>query len=121
MSEHGDRRIAAVLGLLGGLLIGLDGLFDLAQGVIYLGTGHGMHALVPVDQGVVDLFVALLIVLFSWLGGMRSDDRPIMAGAVLLVLAVVGWFALGLGSGLLALLGVVLMLVAAVVFLASSR
>lgn len=121
MSEHGDRRIAALLGLLGGGLIGLDGLVDLAQGVVYLGSGRGAHALFPVDQGVVDLFVALLLVLFSWLGGMREDGRAVMAGAVLLVLAVVGWFALGLGSGLLAILGLVLVLVAAVVFLASSR
>jgi hypothetical protein len=40
---------------------------------------------------------------------------------VLLVLVVVGWLELGLGSGLFALLGAVLALVGGVVFLASGR
>lgn len=121
LTEAGDRRVAALLGLLGGVLIGLDGLLDLARGVFYLVVGHSGHALYPFDQGVVEIVVALLVVLFSLIGGIRRESRPIVAGAVLVVLVAVGWFALGLGSGLLAILGAVLALVAGVVFLVSGR
>jgi len=116
-----DRRIAALFGFLGAVLIGLEGLVDLVRSAIYLAVGSGVHAFLPFDQGVVFLFLGLIVGAFAFLGGMRGEGHATMAGAVLLVVVVVGWFALGLGSGLLAILGAVLALVAGVVFLVSGR
>lgn len=121
MADAGDRRVAAVLGLVGAVLIGLDGLIDVARGVLYLAIGRESHAVFPFDQGLVFLVIALLIGLFSVLGGVRREANAVAAGAVLVVLAVVGWLALGLGSGLLSVLGTVLALVAGVVLLVSGR
>jgi len=121
LEPSSDRRIAAFLGLLGALLIGLEGLVDLVRSAIYLTVGSGVHAFLPFDQGVIFLFLGLLVGVFSFLGGMRGEGRATVAGAVLLVIVVLGWLALGLGSGLLAVLGAVLVLVAGVVFLASGR
>lgn len=121
MADAGDRRVAAVLGVIGAVLIGLDGLIDVARGVLYLAIGRGARAFLPFDQGLVFLVVALLIGVFSVLGGVRREASAIVAGAVLVVLAVVGWLALGLGSGLLSVLGTILALVAGVVFLVSGR
>ena len=121
MSEVEDRRIAALCGLLGAALIGLEGLLDLARTLLALAFDRGRSALLPFDQGVVLVVLSLVIAIFSVLGGLRREGRPVAAGAVLLVLVVVGWLELGLGSGLFALLGAVLALVGGVVFLASGR
>jgi len=121
MGETGDRKLAALLGLLGAVLIALDGLLDLARGVFYLAVGRGGHAFVPFDQALIYFVVGLLVALFSVLGGLRRDGRAVVAGAVLVVIAVVGWLALGLGAGVLAILGALLVLVAGVVFLVSGR
>jgi hypothetical protein len=121
VTADGDRRLATVFGLLGALLIALGGLVELARGVAYLTFGHAGHAFVPLDQALVFLVIALIVGLFSILGGARHEARPIVSGAVLVVLVIVGWLAFGLANGILAILGMLLALVAGVVFLASGR
>ena len=121
MERIGDRRIAALCGLLGAVLIALDGLLDLVRSVLYLAIGRGGHAYLPFDQGVIFLVLGLLVAVFSFLGGVRRDAGATVAGAVLIAIAVLGWVALGLGSGLLSILGAILVLVGGIVFLASGR
>jgi hypothetical protein len=121
MDDPRDRRVAGLLGLLAAVLIGLDGLLDLARGLFSLAVGRVGPAYFPFDQGVILVAVALLVAAFSVMGGLRRDGRSTVAGVVLLVVVVVGWLALGLGSGLLSLLGALLGLVAGVVFLVSGR
>jgi len=121
MADGGDRKVATVLGLLGAFLIACEGLLDLVRGVVYLAVGRGIHALAPFDQGVIFLVVALLIVVFSAMGMVRREGRATVAGAVLVVLAIAGWIVLGFGSGLLAVLGSLLVLIAGVVFLVQGR
>jgi hypothetical protein len=120
MSEYSDRRLAGLLGILGAVLIALDGLIDLARGFYYLAI-RGPHVYLPFDQALVFFVLGLLIGLFSILGGLRREGRATVAGAVLIVLVLVGWLALGLSSGVLALLGALLALVGGVVFLVSGR
>jgi len=121
MSEFGDRKVAAVFGILGAVLIGLEGLLDLARGVYYLSVGHLGRAYVPFDQAIIFLVVALIVALFSVLGGVPREGRGVVAGAVLVVIAIVGWLPLGIASGVLAILGALLVLVSGVVFLVSER
>lgn len=118
--ERGDRTIAALCGLLGAVLIALEGLIDLARSVIYLAVGRGWHAFQPFDQGVIFLVLGLIVAVFSILGLHRREQRTTVAGVVLIVVAALGWLALGLGSGLLAIVGTVLVVVGGVVFLVSG-
>jgi hypothetical protein len=121
MDDPRDRRIGGLLGLLGAVLIGLDGLLDLARGLFFVAIGRVGPGYFPLDQGVILVVVALIVAAFSVVGGLRREGRATVAGAVLLVVVVVGWLELGLGSGLLSLLGALLGLVAGVVFLVSGR
>jgi len=121
MDDASDRRIAAFCGLLGGVLIGLEGLLDLARSALDLAGGRTGPASLPFDQGMVLLVLGLIIGVFAFLGGLRREGRAMVAGIVLLVVVILGWLALGLGAGLLSLLGAVLALVGGVVFLASAR
>jgi len=121
MDEPSDRRLAALLGLIGAALLALDGLFDLVRGVIYLAIGRGFHAFGPFDQAIIFFVVGLVAAGFAFLGGFRGPGRPVTAGVVLIVIAVVGWLALGFASGILALLGGLLILLGGVVFLLSGR
>lgn len=121
VGEPGDRRLGALFGLLGAALIALEGLFDLVRGVIYLAVGRGWHAFGSLDQAIILFVVALIVALFSILGGLRGAGRSITSGAVLVVIAVVGWLALGFASGILALLGGILVLIGGVVLLVSGR
>lgn len=116
-----DRGIATVLGLVGAVLFGFEGFLDLLRGVIYLAVGHGVRAFGPWDEALLLIVVAILVALFSVLGGSRRSDRALLAGVVLVVIAIVGWLALGFGTGVLALLGSVFVLLGGVVFLVAAR
>ncbi len=121
VSAAGDRRLGAALGLIGAVLLALGGLVDLARGLWDLAVRHGLSTIPAVDEGIVAIVVALLVGVFAVLGGLRSEDRAMVAGVVLIVIAIVGWLALGFGSGLLAILATVFIVIAGVVFLASGR
>lgn len=121
MSEFGDRKIAGLLGLLGALLLGLEGLLDLIRGAVYLAVRHGVGSFATFDQALILIVVAIVIAAFAVLGAVHREGRAVVAGAVLIVIAIVGWLELGFGSGVLALLGALLTLLGGVVFLVSSR
>jgi hypothetical protein len=121
VTAAGDRKIGAVFGLLGAVLFALAGLLQIAQGIFDLAVRHGPRAASPFDQALILLVVALIVGFFAVLGGLRAEGHAIVSGVVMIVLAIVGWLVLGLGSGVLGLLGVILMVVSGVVFLASGR
>jgi hypothetical protein len=121
MGSIGDRGIAAVFGFVGAAFLVVEALLDLVRGVVYLAVGHGLRSFGPFDQAVVFLVLAVVVVLFSILGAARGRDRAVMSGAVLIVLALVGWLFVGFGSGVLALLAGIFILIAGVVFLVASR
>jgi len=121
MAGSSDRYIGAVFGILGAVLLFVEAILDLVRGVVYLAFGHGVRAFGPFDQAIVLLVIGAIVAVFSMLGGSRREDRGVLAGAVLVVLALVGWLLLGFGTGVLALLASILVLIAGIVFLVSSR
>jgi hypothetical protein len=121
MSDGGDRRIAAIFGVLGAALLVLEGFIDLLRGVVYLAIGRGFGAFGPFDQAVILVVMGLVVGLFALLGRYRSEGRSLVAGVVLIVIAIVGWLGLGFGSGILGLLGTVFVLVSGVVYLVADR
>jgi len=121
MTDGGDRRIAVAFGLLGAVLLVLEGLVDLVRGVVYLAIGRGLQAYGPFDQAVILVVMGLVVGLFAVLGRAHAEGRSLLAGIVLIVLAVIGWLGLGFGSGVLGLLGTVFLLISGVVFLVADR
>jgi hypothetical protein len=121
MSSAGDRQLAMVLGIVGALLIVLEGLVDLVRGVVFVAFGHGYLGVSFVGQSVLFIVVGLLIGFFALIGRTRGGERSLAAGVILVVLAIVGWLALGFASGVLALLGSVFVLVSGILYLVEGR
>ena len=117
MPEARERRLGVVFGLLGAVFWIVEAILDLGRSVYAAALGHGLGpALGPLGEAVLLIVLGLVVVLFSAVGRARSDGRNFVAGAVLIVLAVVGWFGLGFGGSLFALLGTVFVLIAGIVF-----
>jgi hypothetical protein len=120
MSAEGNRGIASIFGFLGAALLLLDSLILLVSGVFYLAVSHGARALGAFDSGIVLFVIGLVVAFFSVIGRRHTRDNSVVAGIVLVILALAGWLVLGLTSGVLALLGTVFVLIAGVVFLVAS-
>lgn len=121
MSADGDRRLGMIFGLIGAAFLVLAGLFDLVGSVVFLAVGHGLRALDALDQSIVFIVVGLLIGFFAVLGRVRGGDRTFVIGLILIVLALVGWLALGFGSGVLAILASIFVLIGGIFYLAAGR
>jgi len=117
MQDTSERAIAHLLGVVGGLLIVVGGVVAGALGLADLVLGRPFAGAGALSEAIVLFVVGALVLLFAHLGGHGWRDRPVASGAMLVVLAVVGWIALGLGSNLVALVGGLLALVAGVLFL----
>lgn len=121
MSADSDRGLALIFGIIGALLIVVDGLLKVVGGAYYLALGRGPRALGVWESAVLFLVVGFLMGFFALVGRAGSGDRAVTSGAVLVVLVVAGWLVLGLTSGVLALLGSLLVLVSGVLYLLAGR
>ena len=108
MSTGDDRRLGMIFGLLGGLLIFLDGVLRGFAGAVLLAIGRNGAALGAWAHGLLLLVGGLLVAFFAFYGRRGNRDRSLAAGVVLIVLPVLGWFVLGFGSGIQSLVGAVL-------------
>lgn len=120
MAGESNRRIAFLFGALGAILLIIGAAADFIGGFLFLATGAGGHALGAWGRSVVDIVVALLVGLFAVFGRSGDRERTLAAGVVLVVLAFVGWFALGLVGEIFALIGVLFALIAGILFLVAS-
>ncbi len=111
-----------VFGVISAVLLVLDGIVSIVRGFLFLALGYGFR-LVRAELGQSILFIVLgLVVGFLALyGRSRGEDRSLVSGVALLVLAVVGWLVLGLGAGLLGILAALFALLAGVFFLVAGR
>jgi hypothetical protein len=121
MTADGDRRLALVFGVVGALLLILAAVIRLVVGVVFLAAGHGYDAFGAVTGAVIFFVVGLLIGFFAVLGRSRSGDRSFAVGVILIVLAFVGWLALGFAGSVLAILAAVFALISGILFLVAGR
>ncbi|HTX63554.1 MAG TPA: hypothetical protein VMD28_07920 [Acidimicrobiales bacterium] len=117
MENTTERAIGHLFGLLGGLLILVGGVFAVAAGFVDLALGRVIGAAGALGGAVVLFVVGALVLFFAHMGENGWKDRPVTTGVLLVVLAAVGWAALGLGANLLALVGGIFALVAGVLYL----
>jgi len=115
------RGLALIFGILGALILVVGGVIDFVGGFVFLALGLGGHALGAWYRSVVYVVVGLLMGFFAILGRRGERDRAVAAGVVLVVLAVVGWFGLGFGGEVLALLAALFGLISGILYLVSSR
>lgn len=117
MAEVTEQRLGFGFGLLGGILIGLGGLVRLLLGTADLILGRPIGALNAASEGVLLLVVGGLALLFSWLGYRSWTSHPVTSGVMLVLVAVIGWIVVGVGSSLLGLVGSLFVFLAGVLYL----
>ncbi|MGA8542139.1 MAG: hypothetical protein WB947_01135 [Thermoplasmata archaeon] len=117
MENTTERTIGHLFGLVGGLLILVGGLVALAFGVADLVVGHTLASAGALSEAIVLFVVGALVLLFAHMGEHAWKDRAFASGVMLVILAVVGWAVLGLGSNVAALIGGIFALLAGVLYL----
>ncbi len=117
MAEFSEQRLAWGFGILGAVLVGLGGVLALLTAAFNLVGRHWGRAAYWGSTTVVLFVLAALVFFFAYLGHSSWSDRPVVPGIILVVLAVVGWIALGLGANVLALVGGLFVLLAGVLYL----
>jgi hypothetical protein len=120
MGARETRRAGFLLGLLAAVLLLVEALIHFAVGVAFLATGRTLGGLGSLGGSVVLVVVALLIGFFAFLGRARGADYAMVAGIVLVVVAIVGWLALGFGGSVLGILAGLFALIAGILFLVSG-
>jgi hypothetical protein len=116
--EHAtEREMGHLFGLVGGILVLAGGLFATAFGITNLVMGQLAAAGAALGGAVVLYVVGGLILLFAHLADHGWQGRPVACGAMLVVLAIVSWVALGFGASVLALIGGIFALLAGVLYL----
>lgn len=121
MTSGGNRGLAFAFGIIGALLLILVGVIDFVGGFVFLALGNGGHALVSWDRAVIYVVVGVVAGLFAGLGHSGGNDRSVAAGAILVVLALVGWLGLGFGGDLIGLLAALFFLISGILYLLSSQ
>jgi hypothetical protein len=117
MEDTTERSLGHLFGLVGGLLIMVGGLVDVVFGFTDLVLGRMLGAAGVLSAAIVLFVVGALVLLFAHLGEHGWKAHPLSTGTLLVVLALVSWIALGLGTNVLALVGGILALVAGVLYL----
>ncbi|MGA9839712.1 MAG: hypothetical protein WBF81_00830 [Thermoplasmata archaeon] len=121
MSAEGDRHLALVFGVIAAVLLVLAAIVRFVLGVLFLATGRHLEALGSVAGSVIFIVLGLLIGFFAVLGRSRHGDGSVAVGAVLVVLAIVGWLFLGFAGSLLAIIAGILTLIAGILYLVAGR
>ena len=121
MSSGGTRGLAFLFGVVAALLLIVAAIVDFVGGFVFLAFGSGGHAFGVWSRSVVEVVVGILVGAFAVFGRAGDRERSVGAGAILVVLAVAGWFVLGLGGEILALLATIFALIGGILFLVSER
>jgi hypothetical protein len=115
----GSHSLARTLGIVGGLLVLLGSVFTFFLGVLFAAVhrsfleGLGSTAL-AIEQAVV----AIILLFFVALARSRPADYRLAGGVVIVVVCLVGL--VFLGGGILVVIGLILTLVAGILFLVPS-
>lgn len=118
MSNLTERRLGYGFGLLGGGLILLGSFVSLLVGVADLALRHPYGAVTSVSLAAVLFVVGGLALFFTWLARHDWENRPMVGGIMMVVIAAVGWAFLGLGANVVSVVGALFVLLGGVLFLA---
>ncbi|MGI0132632.1 MAG: hypothetical protein ACREDK_06025 [Thermoplasmata archaeon] len=117
MTNLTERTLGYGFGLLGGVLTLVGALVSGVTGLVDLTLGRNFGAGASGSEAAVLLVIGALALFFSYLAYRSWSDRPIAGGVLLVVLGVLGWGALGLGTNLPALVGALFVLLGGILFL----
>ncbi|MCI4364788.1 MAG: hypothetical protein L3K10_01805 [Thermoplasmata archaeon] len=117
MENRLERAMGHLFGLVGGLLILLGGVVAATFGVADLVLGRFAGAAADLGATIVLLVVGSLVLVFAHLADRQWKERPLTSGVLLVVLPLIGWAVLGLGTNVVALVGGILVVLAGVLYL----
>lgn len=117
MENLNERSMGHLFGLVGGALFIVGGVVAGAFGAAALILGNLASATGLFAEAAVLGVVGALVLLFAYLGEHEWSARPVTSGVLLVLLALMGWAALGLGLNVLALLGGIFALLAGALYL----
>ncbi|MFZ3355488.1 MAG: hypothetical protein WA549_01860 [Thermoplasmata archaeon] len=121
MTYRSERPLGLLFGLLGAVLLILDGIFDFFKGAFFLAIHRAGASYSAIDQAIIFIVVGLIAGFFAVLGRSRWGDESLAAGVILVVIAAVGWIAFGFASGVLALLASLCLLIGGILYLVATR
>ncbi|MCI4348596.1 MAG: hypothetical protein L3J93_00020 [Thermoplasmata archaeon] len=117
MTNLTEKNLGYGFGLLGGLLIALGALTALVLGAADLVVGRWFGAASFASEAVVLFVVGALAAFFAYLGNHGWKDRPSTSGVILVVVGLLGWGLLGIGTNLLAIVGGIFVFLAGILYL----
>jgi hypothetical protein len=117
LSGGSGRGLALGLGMLGAILIVLEGLIDAIRGVLFVVVGRTGFAFGAWSQSLVFVLLGIVLFVIVLYGRAARPDGTRAAGIVLVILPLLGFFLFGFLNGILVLLGAVLVLVAGILYL----
>ena len=117
MTDLTERNLGYGFGLLGGLLIVIGAIVALMTGVADLVLSHPFATINAWSESVVLFVVGALALFFAYLGQHSWRDRGLVSGIMMVVVAVLGWTVLGLGTNLVALVGAIFVLLSGILYL----
>jgi hypothetical protein len=121
MASGGGRGLGFLFGVLGGVLIVVEGLIDLIRGAFFLAVGHPYLGLGALGASVLFVVLGLVFIMFAVLGSSRAPDRALASGVVMVVVALLGLLLLGFANGIIGLLGTVFVLIGGLLYLVAGR
>jgi hypothetical protein len=116
----GGRGLALGLGVLGGILIVLEGLVDGIRGAVLLALGHTGYALGAWSASLLFVLLGIVLIVVAFYGRSARPDGSRAAGLVLVIIPLLGFLLFGFLNGILVLLGAVLVLVAGILYLTAG-
>jgi hypothetical protein len=117
MSDLTERKLGWGFGLLGGVLIMAGAVVSAGVGTFDLATGRFAGALIAGSAAILLFAVGALALFFSYLAHRSWNDKPLIAGILLVVIAAIGWGVTGFGGSVIALLGALFVFLAGLLFL----
>lgn len=116
--DESTRGLGHLFGIVGGVVIGIGGIVAAVFGIAdaMLGRALGLE-IATLSEALLLFVVGGLVLYFTSLGRSSGNDRALTGGLVLVVLAIVGWGVLGLGSNIVAVVGALFAFLAGILYL----
>ena len=121
MTSGGTRGLAFLFGLFSALLFIVAAVISFVGGFVFLAFGTGGLAVGAFSRSLLNVVFGVMVGGFTVFGRSSVRDRSVAAGVVLVVLALLAWFALGLGRDLVGLFAALFGLIAGILYLVSEH